>query len=175
MDFTEVLQTRRSIRKYLETPVKDEVIKRILQAAQLSPTWAHKQGQRVIVVRDPAVCNQLKDTIGQKWTETVPIFLVVCIEPEQSGIAPNKMEYYPVDAAIVMQSMILAATNEGLGTCWIGLFDEPEVRRVLSIPESYRVIGITPLGYPASQPQPKERKKLEDICFDNAFGNRFTV
>ena len=174
MDFTEVLHTRRSIRKYLETPIKDDVIKRILQAARLSPTWAHKQGQRVILVRDPAVLNQLSDAIGQKWTETAPAFLVVCIEPEQSGIAPNKLEYYSVDAAIVMQSMILAATNEGLGTCWIGWFDEKEVKRVLSIPNSYYVIGITPLGYPASQPPPKDRKKLEDICFSDTFGNKFT-
>ncbi|MHA1618162.1 MAG: nitroreductase family protein, partial [Promethearchaeota archaeon] len=94
-------------------------------------------------------------------------------EPEQSGIAPNKLEYYTVDAAIVMQSMILAATNEGLGTCWIGWFDEPEVKSVLSIPESYSVIGITPLGYPASQPSPKDRKKIEEICFSNAFGNKW--
>lgn len=171
VDFTEVIEQRRSIRKYLNKSVPSDIIKKILIAAQKAPSWAHKQGARVMVVEDPEKMEQLRDAIGQKWVENVPMFIVVFIDPEQSGIAPNKMEYYPVDATIVMEHIILAATNEGLGTCWIGWFDEEQVKKTLSIPLKYRVIGITPLGYPEKQPGPKERHKLKDFCYLDRYGN----
>ena len=171
MDFTEVINHRRSIRKYLNKPVPSESVKKILFAAQKAPSWAHKQGARVIVVEDAEKMEQLRDAIGQKWVESVPMFIVVIIDPEQSGIAPNKMEYYPVDATIVMEHIILAATNEGLGTCWIGWFNEEDVKKCLSIPPRFRVIGLTPLGYPEKYPEPKERHELSDFCYLDMYGD----
>lgn len=175
MDFGEVIQNRRSIRKFTDDPVPRDMLGRILNAAQLAPTWAHKQGQRIIYVSTPAIRDRLVEAIGQKWTETAPAFLVVCIEPEQSGVAPNNMEYFPVDAAIVMEHLILAATNEGLGSCWIGWFNEDKVKEVLSIPNGYRVIGITPLGFFEQIPKSKERKSLEELCYEDRFGQKLRV
>ncbi|WP_457557018.1 nitroreductase family protein [Candidatus Harpocratesius sp.] len=170
MDFFEVISKRRSIRKYLNQPIPKNILSRILFAAQVAPSWAHKQGSRIIIVSQSDKVERLIDAIGQKWTESAVTFLVVCIDPEQSGIARNKMNYFPVDAAIIMEHLILAATNEGLGTCWIGWFDEDAVKSALSIPPKYRVIGITPIGYFEEDPPAKERLSLSKFCFKNEYG-----
>ena len=169
MDFNDVINSRRSIRKFTADPVPEEKLQRILEAALLCPTWANKQGVRYIVVKDPERVSQLGEATGQKWTRTAPMFIVVCIDPKRSGKNKNDLEYFMVDATIGFTHIVLAATNEGLGTCWMGWFDEEAVQNILEIPKKVRVIGLTPLGFPDYTPKPQERLALEEIVYEETY------
>lgn len=170
MDFTDVIKNRRSHRKFKEDIVDDEILKRIIEAGRLAPTWSNMQGPRYIIVKNKTIIKEIADGNGQKWIEKVPMLIVVCIAPKGSGKNANGLEYFPVDAAICMEHIVLAATNEGLGTCWIGLFDENKIKDALSIPEKVRVIALTPLGYSRYTPREQIRKPIEQICFSEKWG-----
>ena len=161
MDFYNVLKTRRSIRKFQTKSVPQEVITRITKHIPFAPTWANKQGVKYLLISNPEKVSQVSQATGQEWTKTAPLFLVVCISPSQSGKNQNGLENYPVDAAIGLYHVILSATNEGLGTCWIGWFDESQMKKVLDIYSSTRIIGLTPIGYPDETPKPQKRKSLD--------------
>ncbi|QEE14660.1 nitroreductase family protein [Promethearchaeum syntrophicum] len=171
MDFTDVIIKRRSHRKFTQDTISDEKIKKIIEAGRLAPTWANKQGVNYIIVKNRSLIKEMANGINQKWTENAPILIVVCIEPNRSGKNINGLEYFTVDAAICMEHIVLAATNEGLGTCWIGLFDEQKIKKTLSIPEKVRVIALTPLGYSRYTPREQKRKSIDQICFSEKWGN----
>ncbi|MBD3352021.1 MAG: nitroreductase [Candidatus Lokiarchaeota archaeon] len=175
VDFYKVIKARRSIRKFTSEPISEDILERILNSARLAPTWANMQGCRYIIVDDKENVNKLKKAINQKWLKTVHLFLVICIQERRSGKNPNGIKYFTVDAAICMEHLILAATNEGLGSCWIGYFNEKDVKNALDIPKRERVIGITPLGYPATKPKEQERKDLGKIVYKNRYGNNWDL
>jgi len=88
--------------------------------------------------------------IINSWLKKAPIIIVACADPKLSGMR-NSIEYFMVDVAIAMEHIILAATNFGLGSCWIGSFDESRIKKVLEIPNNIRVVAMTPIGYPAEK------------------------
>jgi len=153
MDINEVFRRRRSVRSYSNQPVPEEAISRCLEAARLAPSWRNGQPWHFIVVRDLETIQKLMRTsslagAANLWLKDAPVVLVACAEPRVSGDKDDQ-PYYLVDVAIALEHAILAATAEGLGTCWIGGFSEDKVREVLSIPQQIRVVAMTPLGYPA--------------------------
>jgi nitroreductase len=185
MEFFEALSTRRSIRKYLETPVGEEQLRAVLEAVRFSPTWANMQCPRVIVVRDAETKRGIselsylesffapkgyKSNPAQAALATAPVVLVLCADPAQSGSIRGQ-EYYLTDTGIAAQSLMLAARALGLGTVFVGVFQEEPLRDLLGIPEGVRVVGLFPLGYPAEEKKegPK-RKPLEEICFAETWG-----
>ena len=155
MDFYETVRRRRSVRKYSDKPVPEEAITRCLEAARLAPSWRNGQPWRFIVVRERETiqrlvrANYLAGAVNW-WLKDVPVLVVACAEPRESG-SKGDLSYYLVDVAIGLEHFVLAATAEGLGTCWIGGFDEDRVREVLGIPSHIRVVALTPLGYPAEE------------------------
>jgi len=171
MDFYEVVKTRRSSRVYKQDMPEKEKVDKILNAARLAPTWANMQGVHYIVVQEPENVKAIWQAIGQmqKFAEA-PMFIVGIISEKGSGMNSNREKYYGVDFGICFEHLILAATAEGLATCWIGWFNEPKVKEILNIPDEYRVMGLTPLGYPV---KPKgeitERKPLEKIVHYEKF------
>ena len=101
--------------------------------------------------------------IMRDWAAEAPIVIVGIADPKLSGTRADK-HYYLLDMGIVMEHMMLAAAELGLGTCWIGgQFNEDTVRETLKIPSQYRVVALTPLGYPDEEPSPKTRKAIEEI------------
>jgi len=155
MEFREVIISRKSVRDYIDKLVEEEKLTRILEAARLSPSWANKQCCNYIVVKDKAKIQELAGGFNG-WLKHAPILIVVCADPKESG-SHNQMDYYLVDVGIAMQQLILAATDEGLGTCWIGGFDEQKIKKVLQVPASFRVVALTPIGYGA---EPSTRSKI---------------
>ena len=172
MDFYDVVKTRRSIRKFKPDPISDEIVERILNAARLAPTWANMQGTQYIVGKDPKIVENLCQAVGQRWLKEIPMFIVVGLKESDSGKNSNGLPYFLVDAAICMEHIILAATNEGLGTCWIGHFPEEKVQEVLGISKKVRVVALTPLGYPNETPREQSRKNLNELVSIDRFGNR---
>ena len=163
MDVLTAIKERRSIRKYADKPVEEEKLQKVLEAARLSPSARNQQEWKFIVVKDPETRKKLtEEAIGQPFVGEAPIILVCCgTEPE--SIMRCGQPRYTVDLSIATAYMILAAYEQGLGTCWLGSFDENKVKDILDIPEGVRVVSITPLGYPDESPAPRPRKELDEI------------
>jgi len=175
MEFIDVVKSRRSVRKFSEQDVEDKKIKHILECARLAPSWANKQCWSFVVVRDKDNIKLLSTSGGivNNWLQKAPIIIVACGDPKLSGVRDN-LQYFMVDVAIAMEHLVLAAANLGLGSCWIGAFDENKIKETLKIPNNIRVVAITPIGYPAEKTslrenissfvlQSKKRKSLDGI------------
>ena len=171
MDFYDAVKTRRSYRIFKADIPEDEKVERILNSGRLAPTWANTQCVSYIVVQKPENVKAVWEAVGQaqKFAQA-PMFIVGVVSEKASGTNSNGEKYYGVDFGICFEHLILAATAEGLGTCWIGWFNEGKVKLALGIPEDYKVMGITPLGYPV---KPKgeitERKSLDKIVHYEKF------
>jgi nitroreductase len=171
MDVMEAIRARRSVRKYLPDPVPDDALATVLEAARLAPTACNNQPFRIVVVRDGARRGKLIDACkGQKFVGQAPVVLVGCaLEADSYPKQAGWMNTFAIDTAIVFDHITLAATAVGLGTCWIGAFEETEVREVLGIPPSWRVVCLTPLGTPAEQPDARPRKPLGDLVSEDGW------
>lgn len=180
MDIYKTLQDRRSVRKYMSDPIPDEKLKRILDAARLAPSWSNQQCWRFIVVRDREQKEKLAASVPENnparkaVEQTAPAVIVLCADPEASGKQDGK-DYYLLDSGLAMQQLMLAAHAERLGTCWVAWFDESKAREACEVPEEFRVVALTPLGYPEKEPSPKPRKDLKDIVYGEKFGKEFSL
>jgi len=161
MELMDVIHQRRSIRKYKSDPVPEADIEYILEAARLAPSWANSQCWKFIVIKDETVKHQLAKA-GNSWIADAPVIIAACANPIKSGIKADQ-QYYMLDIGIAMEHLILAATERGLGTCWIGWFDEETAKKALGVPDNIRLVATTPLGYPDESPKPRGRKELREI------------
>ena len=161
LQFDEVLKKRRSIRKYKDTPVPKDKILKILEAARIAPSASHRQPWHFIVVQNR---ETIKKLAKQTWAEA-PVMIVGLADMAAS---PN---WYSNDVGIALEHIVLAATNLGLGTCWMGQTGrEDMIRSLLDIPGNYKVVAVVPIGVPDETPAPKERKSLDDIVSWEKFG-----
>lgn len=169
MDVLSAIKGRRSIRKYSDKPVEEEKLLKVLEAARLAPSARNEQNWKFIVVKDPETKEKLTEAIGQSFVGEAPIILVSC-GTEPKSVMRGGQPRYTVDLSIATAYMILEAYEQGLGTCWLGSYDEDKVKKVLGIPEDVRVVAITPLGYPAESPAPRPRKEFDEIvCYDKFY------
>ena len=173
MDFYQVIEKRKSIRKFKPDVIEKEKLKRIFYAAQYAPSWKNLQCWRFMAIDDKETIAKIKsccDEWNQKiFTDDIPMIVILFAFEADSGVRDGK-EYYMLDSGLAMEHLMLAAANEGLGTCWLGLFDENAVKEALHIPNEVRVVAISPLGYPNQDPNPRPRKELADIVFGNEWG-----
>ena len=171
LDFYDVIKTRRSIRKFKPEQPPIETVKKILKAAILSPSWANSQRVRYIVVTEPELVKQIINSTGQAKMgfNTAPMVIVACAYTKSAGNRTDK-QMFLVDVGIGFEHLILAATVEGLATCWMGFFSESKIKKLLNIPDDLRVIALTPLGYADETPHKQRRKKFEQIVYFNNFG-----
>ena len=163
MEFGELIQVRRSVRGYKPDPIPEEVLRRILEAGRFAPTAANRQPFQLIVVTHAATRSLLKEVYDRDWFYTAPLILVGCIEPAKAWQRADGFNAAEVDISIVMDHIILAAANEGLGSCWICNFNEARLKEILGIPANVRALAMTPLGFPAAEPRPFQRKPLEEL------------
>jgi len=167
MDVLSAIQGRRSIRKFSDRPVEDEKLLKVLEAVRLSPSACNLQNWKFIVVKDSETKAALTEAaFGQKFLNEAPIIMVACGTEVEQVMACGQYRY-TVNLSIATAYTLLEAYEQGLGTCWIGLFDEKKVKEILRIPENARVVAITPLGYPAETPEQRPRKKIDEIiCYE---------
>lgn len=163
MDFFELVQKRYSVRAYKPDPVADDKLHQVLEAARLAPTASNRQPFQIIVIHTAGREAELRRIYGKSWFAQAPLLIAICAIPAQSWIRRDGKNYADVDVTIAMDHLILAATNLGLGTCWVAAFDPAAAREVLHLPAGVEPIAFTPLGYPADQPGPKERKPLSEL------------
>jgi nitroreductase len=165
MEFYEVIKERKSVRKYKHDPIPDDVLDRILEAGRIAPSAKNIQPWHFVVVKNPEIKEMIAEACrGQRFMAEAPVIICGCaLEDIAWGRMGGYMSSFAVDLAIAMEHMILAAANEGLGTCWIGAFVEKDVKKILGIPDNVRVVALTPVGYPAEVPKDRGRKLLQDI------------
>ena len=163
MDVFTAISQRCSVRAYKPTDVEEDKLKKVLEAARLSPSASNRQDWKFIVVKNKETRKKLvKAAFGQSFIAEAPIIIVAC------GLEPNAMlacgqPMHTVDVSIAFAYMILQAYELGLGTCWIGAFNEDETKKIIRVPENVRVVAMTPLGYPNQSPSQKSRKNLDQI------------
>lgn len=172
MDVQEAIRMRRSVRTYDSRPVPEDVLRRVLEAGRLAPSAMNYQPWHFVVVRDPEKRKALSDGRYAKFLTQSPVVIVGL------GDKISSPEWHVVDTTIALQQMVLAATEEGLGTCWIGSFYEDRVKEALGVPERYDVVAMLAVGYPKEKAEPKakpamakNRKDLEKILSHDRFEN----
>ena len=167
MDLFELLHTRQSIRLYTDQPVEEDKLQRILQAAAQAPSAGNRQAYEIYLVRDQGLRQQLVQAAGeQEFLAQAPVVLAFCTHPALNAerYAQRGEALYAVqDAAIACTCAMLAATAEGLGSVWVGAFDEQEVSRILGLPPGQRPVSLLPIGYPGEIPARRDRRPLEDL------------
>ena len=165
MDFYQVIETRRSVRSYKPDPVPEDVLKKVLNAARIAPSGSNRQPWKFIIIKDEERKKKMVELCeGQSFVAEAPVLIVACgrnIHYNRGGWMGDYSMI--VDVAIAVDHLTLAARAEGLGTCWIGSFDNEGIKKFLNIPEDINVVVLTPLGYPESPDAFKpvsNRKKL---------------
>ncbi len=171
MEFYDVIKKRKSIRKYRPSLIPDDVLNRILDAGRIAPSAKNYQPWHFIVIKDPEIKKRVAEASrGQHWMADADVIVCGCalmdIVWSRMG---GYMTSFAVDITIALDHMILAAANEGLGTCWIGAFDEKQVKEILQVPENVHVVALTPIGYPAQEPKERGRKALGEIVSYDKF------
>jgi nitroreductase len=180
MTLSEIILKRRSIRKFLDKPVEREKIEACLEAARLAPSADNVQPWRFIVVDDPEVRKRLAEAAFSgvyrlcRFAARAPVVIVILAHPDvvanKLGKAVQGTQYYLLDIGIAGEHFVLAATELGLGTCWIGWFSKRGVRKLFSIPKKYDVVALIALGYPdPTHLGPKKKRSLREIVRYNKF------
>ncbi|RMH79790.1 MAG: nitroreductase [Acidobacteria bacterium] len=167
MEFFEVLKARHSIRSYLRKPVEEEKLLKIMEATKSAPSAGNLQAYEVMVVLDQRKRIEIARLALNQWfLAEAPVVFVFFANPERSAWKYGKRgaELYCLqDATIACAYAQLSAVALGLGTCWVGAFDEEGIRVCLNVPEGWRPIALLSVGYPAENPLPTPRRELKDI------------
>jgi nitroreductase len=176
VDAFEAIQRRHSVRAYLPDPISKEKLGKILEAARLAPSASNLQPWHFIVVTDAQKRKDIaKGGIFAHFLSESPVVIVGC------GNRKASPRWHAIDTTIAMQNMVLAATAEGLGTCWVGSFAEETVKALLKIPEGFSVIALLSVGYPREKWDLiaivahlfRRRKQLDEIASAGEYGVPF--
>ncbi len=176
--FQTILRGRRSIRRYLPTPVEPEKLRACLEAARIAPSAHNVQPWRFVVVDEPGLKSRLADEAFSglyavsKFAAKAPVILVLLARPGNAavrlGAKIQGVPFHLVDMGIAGEHVVLQAQELGLATCWMGWFDYRKVRKVLDIPRSLKIVAMMPLGYAETRPvREPPRKRFEEIVAMN--------
>ncbi len=169
MEVYDAIAARKSVRAYDSRQIPDDALMRILEAGRAAPSANNAQPWHFVIVKSAQKRAVLAKRMFTRFLVESPLVLVGCGE--------RKKRFHIVDVSIAMQQMVLAATAEGLGTCWIGDFDDEVVRDLLKIPEKYDVVCLLAMGYPREKldlisklTSARNRKSIEKIVSYEEFG-----
>ncbi len=164
MDVFEAINKRCSVRDYQNRAIEAEKLESVLEAARLAPSASNRQEWRFIVVRDKETRQRLmRAAKNQAFVGQAPVVIACCAKTDNHVMTCGQA-CYPIDVAIAIEHMALKATEEGLGSCWIGAFYEDKAKEILGIPDDIRVVELLALGYPAKPNQGrKDRLSLKEI------------
>jgi nitroreductase len=178
-DFMTILKERRSVRKYEEKDVPQEILDHILEAVRWSPSWANTQCWEVVVIKDSEIKAKLQETMGSKNPATkaivnAPVLLALCGKRKNSGYYSGAVttkfgDWFMFDLGIATQSICLAAHHLGLGTVVVGLFDHDQAKTILNVPAEYELVALIPLGYPAKISSAPARREIQEFTHLNTF------
>ena len=162
----EVLLHRRSVRSYQPDSIDNEVLSGILECTRQAPSAANRQPWHFVVVRDPAHRRAVAEACNdQMWIADAGAVVVAI------GLPAVSERWYRVDVAIALENLVIAAASRGLGTCWIGAFDEARVKQAVGAPDEVKVVAVTPVGVPKGDwPAPRQRKDFGQVFSSDTYG-----
>jgi nitroreductase len=163
MEFEKLIRARGSVRSYKRDPLPEGALAKVLEAARLAPTAANRQAFRVLVIPTAGRERELKRIYGRAWFVQAPLVIAICALTDRCWVRGDGKSYGEVDAAIVMDHLILAAADLGLGTCWVGAFDARAAREILELPDFAEPVAFTPLGFPGEKAGEKKRRAVDDL------------
>jgi nitroreductase len=161
----DLILSRRSIRSYESKDIPEEVLQQILEAGRQAPSAANRQPIRFVVVSDHSVVKNLCDTLVTRFVKSAPVVIVGCADVKSFLTG----RWAVVDATIAMQNMVIAAWALGIGSCWIGAWNEEKVKKLLKIPDRWKFVALLTLGFPAEKPKPRKKKQFENLFNFNSF------
>jgi nitroreductase len=164
VSLVDVVLSRRSIRRYEQKEIPKDVLDKILDAGRQAPSAANRQPWHFIVVSDLEIKKKLSKGMFNRFIKNAPFTIVGCAHKD---LIAGKWSI--VSTTIALQNMVVAAWAMGVGSCWIGDFNEGKVKKLLSIPENWNIVALVSFGYPAEKPQPRKRKPVEEIVGFNKF------
>ena len=178
-DLMSIIKGRRSIRRFQDKPVPEQDLQQILEAIQWSPSWANTQCWEIVVVREAATKQKLKESFSPSNPAIVglteaPVVLVLCGKLQSSGYykgqATTKIgDWFLFDLGLACQSLCLMAQNLGLGTVITGFFDHDKAAGALGVKEGYQLVSVIPLGYPAKVGAAPRRREISDFTHNEKF------
>ena len=160
----QLIKQRRSIRNFKEKEIDKETLKEIIQTGKYAPSAMNKQPWHFIIVSNEEKKRELSKGLFSRFIKDAPIAIFGCAHKDRIGGSWSR-----ISTAIALQNMVIAGWAMGIGSCWIGDFNEDKVRQLLNIPKNYNVVSIIPFGYPAKIPKPRQKKSLEKITSINTF------
>jgi nitroreductase len=163
MEFLELVKKRYSVRAYKSKPIEYDKLQKVLEAARLAPTADNRQPFQLIIIQTQGREEELLRIYDKPWFVEAPLIICACGIPSKGWIRQDGNNYCDVDVTIAIDHLILAATDLGLGTCWVGAFNPEEARKVLKLTDDVEPIAFTPLGYPDDQPRDIIRKPIEEL------------
>lgn len=176
-DLFDVMQKRRSVRRFLEVPVDWEPIGEILEAGRLAPTAGNIQDVRFLVVLDPGTKEKIAEACFQQyWMSKAPVFIVVGTDPTKTEQFYGKRGvdvYSAQNAAAAIMSMVLTAEAEGLATCWVSAFEDQQLKGIIGMPDNCQLHAVLPVGYADEKPKEPLKFSIETLVYFNSWGNRF--
>ena len=173
MNVMEAIKKRCSVRSYQDRAVEKEKLEIVLEAARLAPSASNRQEWRFVVVQDRDTRQRImKAAKNQSFIGEAPVVIACCAKTDNHAMTCGQL-CYTIDLPIAIEHMVLKATEEGLGTCWVGAFYEDHVKEILGIPQDIRVVELLALGYPANLSSiPKDRLSIEEIVMHERWRNK---
>jgi len=177
MDFFQTVRQRRSIRKYKSDPIPEDHITQMLEAARFAPSAGNYQPWKFVVVREPTTIQRLARAARKQNFLAKAAAIVIAFADANVFLPPPPREpgllmippCFEIDVMIAIEHLILAATALGYGSCWVGAFNESEVKQVVSIPDRMKIVALVSLGVAAENPKPPSRKPLSEIVFHEKY------
>lgn len=167
MQIPDAIIRRRSIRSFSSRQVSGRMVDLLIEAACCAPSAGNMQPWEFIVARDEEMKERLARAAGeQSFISEAPVVFVVCAVPGRSALryGDRGRELYCLqDTAAAVQNLMVTASANGLGSCWVGAFDERRVSEILAIPDEVRPIALIPVGFPRESPPPRRKRPLEDV------------
>ena len=167
MEFLEAVAKRRSVRHFNNRlAVTDDDVRALLEAAVTAPTAGNIQPWRFVVLRSEEARARLAAAMGQKWATAAPVVVVVCVDPRPCAARYGERGerlYAIQDTSAAVQTILLAAVDRGLASCWIGAFDDDAVREALGVQWPITPVAVLPVGYSAEAAGRPSRRPLEEV------------
>lgn len=154
MTLLTLAKNRFSCRSYENRPIERDKLLRILEAGRVAPSAANKQPWIFIVVDEKDLLSRIKSCYGKKWIDSAPVVIVICGDHAGSWKRDDGKDHCDIDIAIATDHMSLAATDEGLGSCWVCKFDAKKCMKIFDLPANIEPIVLLPIGYPAESADP---------------------
>jgi nitroreductase len=164
MSLIDVVLSRKSVRHYEQREIPHDVLEKILEAGRQAPSAANRQPWHFIVLTDSEIKKELSNGIFNRFIKDASVAIVGCAHKD---LIAGKWSI--VSTVIALQNMVIAAWAMGVGSCWVGDFNEEKVRKLLNIPESWDIVALVSFGYPAGNPQQRKKKAIEEIVSFNKF------